>query len=165
MDLRVVAQLMSARELEWTVSGRNITVRIEGSQFSADDRTVPFRLVAPGLIEISGRLHRFHVLHNGRSCSVWLDGRAYHFILTDKTNLTPTTAAPGIVEITALMPGKILRIEVSLGDMVSEKQPVAFMESMKMESPLRAPKSGRVSRIHCQPGQAVEMGELLMVIE
>ena len=67
-------------------------------------------------------------------------------------------------EITALMPGKILRIEVKVGDTVAEKQTVAIMESMKMESALHAPKAGRVAAIHCQPGQVVEMGELLIVI-
>ena len=46
--------------------------------------------------------------------------------------------------ITALMPGKILRLEVSLGDAVTENQTVATMESMKMESALHAPQGGRV---------------------
>jgi len=39
------------------------------------------------------------------------------------------------------------------------------MESMKMETPLQAPKAGRVVEVRCQPGQVVEMGELLMAIE
>ena len=63
------------------------------------------------------------------------------------------------------MPGKLLRLEVAVGDMVSEKQIVALMESMKMETALYAPQAGRVAEIRCQPGQVVEMGEVIMVID
>ena len=63
------------------------------------------------------------------------------------------------------MPGKLLRLEVAVGDTVTEKQTVATMESMKMESALHAPKSGRISEIRRQPGEVVEMGEILMVVE
>ena len=54
---------------------------------------------------------------------------------------------------------------VKVGDTVEEKQTVAIMESMKMESALLAPKAGRVAKIGCQAGQVVDMGEILMVIE
>ena len=66
--------------------------------------------------------------------------------------------------MTALMPGKLLRIEVAIGDTVFEKQPVATMESMKMESTLYAAKAGRVSEIRCEPGQILDMGQVVMVI-
>jgi urea carboxylase len=62
------------------------------------------------------------------------------------------------------MPGKILRIEVAVGETVAEKQTVATMESMKMESALHAPMSGRVAEIRSKPGQVVDMGEIIMVI-
>jgi biotin carboxyl carrier protein len=39
------------------------------------------------------------------------------------------------------------------------------MESMKMESALLAPKSGRVVEIGFKPGDALDMGEILMRIE
>jgi biotin carboxyl carrier protein len=38
------------------------------------------------------------------------------------------------------------------------------MESMKMESPLFAPKSGRVSEIHYRPGDVLDMGAIVMTI-
>jgi len=63
------------------------------------------------------------------------------------------------------MPGKLLRIEVSVGDTVAEKQTVAIMESMKMETALVAPAAGRVAEIRCQAGQVVDIGEVVMVIE
>jgi len=63
------------------------------------------------------------------------------------------------------MPGKLLRLTVKVGDVVQEKQPVGVMESMKMESPLLAPKSGRVAEIRFKPGEAIDMSEVLMRID
>jgi acetyl-CoA carboxylase biotin carboxylase subunit len=70
----------------------------------------------------------------------------------------------GSGEVRALMPGKILRVEVAPGDTVAEKQTVAIMESMKMESSLHAPKAGRVAEVRCKQGQVIDMGEIIMVI-
>ena len=61
------------------------------------------------------------------------------------------------------MPGKLLRLEVSLGDNVIARQPV--MESMKMETALYAPKADRVADIRCEPGQTLDMGQVIPVIE
>jgi len=63
------------------------------------------------------------------------------------------------------MPGKLLRFEVAVGDTVAEKQPVAIMESMKMETALYAPREGRDSEIRCEPGKTVNMGQVVLVIE
>ena len=63
------------------------------------------------------------------------------------------------------MPGKLLRLEVAVGDTVAAKQPLAIMESMKMETALYAPMAGRVSEIRCEPGQTVDMGQVILVIE
>ena len=41
----------------------------------------------------------------------------------------------------------------------------AIMESMKMETALYAPQAGRIAEIRCQPGQVVEMGAVIMVID
>ena len=81
-----------------------------------------------------------------------------------KTQEQHSSTMPGSGEVRALMPGKILRVEVALGDTVDQKQIVAIMESMKMESSLHAPKAGRVAKIRYGPGQVVDMGEIIMVI-
>jgi biotin carboxyl carrier protein len=124
-----------------------------------------YRLLDHNRIEIDGKVHRYYVVRDRTSCTVWLDGRTYRLERTDRSETAQSAAAPASGNIMAQMPGKLLRLEVSVGDTVAEKQTVAVMESMKMESALRAPKAGRVSEIRCEPGRIVEMGELLMVIE
>ena len=133
--------------------------------FHIEGRAIPYRLLAPNYIEIDGVRHRFYVLRDRHSSTVWLDGRTYRLERAGKSHTAQASAAASTGNITALMPGKLLRLEVAVGDTVVEKQTVAIMESMKMESSLHAPKPGRVAEIRCQPGQAVEMGEVLIVIE
>ena len=160
---------MTPREVHWKVSGRNVEVRIEGSKdrgtFHLAGRSGSFRILAPDLIEIDGKRHRFYSVQSRNTTTVWVDGRTYYLERIGRSHAPQASAGPASGNITALMPGKILRLEVAIGDAVTEKQPVATMESMKMESALHAPIAGRVSEILCRPGQIVEMGELLMVIE
>ena len=163
---------MTSRELHWTIGGEDFTVRIHKSNESGDEgtfyieeRSIPFRVLDHNTMEVAGQHIRFHVVRDGNSYTVWINGRTYHLQRAGRSSLAEPAAAPATGEVTALMPGKVLRLEVAVGDTVAEKQTVAIMESMKMESALQAPRAGRVAEIRCQPGQVVEMGELLMVID
>jgi len=160
---------MTSRELHWEVSRKDFTVRVEESQgrgtFHIADRSIPFHVVYQNTLEIDGRRVRFYTVCNGSSYTVWVNGRTYQLKRTSKSPLAEPAAAPASGEITALMPGKLLRLEVAVGDTVSENQTVAIMESMKMESALQSPKAGRIAEIRCQPGQVVEMGAVIMVID
>jgi acetyl/propionyl-CoA carboxylase alpha subunit len=155
---------MSSRELHWNISGKDTTVRIGDGTFHIADQTIPFRRIDANTLDISGRRVRFHVVRDGNSCTVWLGGRTYR-LQRATTSHQAETVASASGEIAAVMPGKLLRLEVAVGDTVSEKQTVAIMESMKMESALPAPKAGRVTEIRCQPGQVVDMGQVIMVID
>jgi len=160
---------MTSREFHWNIAGHEVTVRIEESQghgtFHIEGRSLSFRLIQSHLIEIEGKRHRFYVARAGNESTIWFNGRTYHLSRTRKPDLGQTASAAATGEVAALMPGKILRIEVEVGDSVDEKQTVVLMESMKMESALRAPRAGRVAQICCQAGQIVEMGQLLIVID
>ncbi len=73
--------------------------------------------------------------------------------------------AAGEGAVTAIMPGKILRVLVNVGDQVAEGAVVCILEAMKMENELKAPKAGQVRAIHVRPGQDVEIGAVLVEIE
>jgi biotin carboxyl carrier protein len=63
------------------------------------------------------------------------------------------------------MPGKILRVLVSVGEVVKSRQPLAVIEAMKMENELRAGRDGVVAEVHATEGQSVDAGALLIVIQ
>lgn len=73
-------------------------------------------------------------------------------------------AAAGEGAVLAIMPGKVIRVLVGVGDAVAEGQVVCILEAMKMENELKSPKAGVVKAIHVQPGGDVEMGAVLAEI-
>ena len=68
-------------------------------------------------------------------------------------------------EIAAHITGTVWKIEVGVGDNVAEGDTLVILESMKMEMPLEAPAAGRVAELRCAEGQAVEEGQVLLVVE
>jgi acetyl-CoA carboxylase biotin carboxyl carrier protein len=54
---------------------------------------------------------------------------------------------------------------VEVGDAIKEGEPICIIEAMKIMNEIEADKSGTVSRILCENGQAVEFGQPLFVIE
>lgn len=64
--------------------------------------------------------------------------------------------------VRAHIAGTVWKVVVAFDDEVEEGQTVAILESMKMEMPVEAPVSGRVTAIRVEPGRFVEEGEPLM---
>lgn len=75
------------------------------------------------------------------------------------------SAVAGEGAVTAIMPGKIIRVLVAEGDQVAEGDVVCILEAMKMENELKAPRAGTVRVLLVQPGQDVETGAVLAEID
>lgn len=61
--------------------------------------------------------------------------------------------------------GKIISIDVKVGDTVKEGDVICILESMKMENPILSPVDGTVTEIGVQANQVVKPGETIAVIE
>jgi 3-methylcrotonyl-CoA carboxylase alpha subunit len=68
-------------------------------------------------------------------------------------------AAP---EVTAPMPGKVLKILVAQGDSVAHGQPLVVIEAMKMETTLYAESAAMVKKIHVAAGAMVDHGAVMI---
>lgn len=68
-------------------------------------------------------------------------------------------------DIPAHITGTVWKIEVAVGDSVSEGDEVVILESMKMEMPVEAEDEGTVAEIRCEEGQSVSEGDVLIVLE
>jgi biotin carboxyl carrier protein len=77
----------------------------------------------------------------------------------------PSAVAASEGAVTAIMPGKIVRVLVTEGDQIAEEDIVCILEAMKMENELKAPKSGVIKKLYVVPGQDVETGSVLAEIE
>jgi biotin carboxyl carrier protein len=76
-----------------------------------------------------------------------------------------TDAPSGALNITAPMPGRIVKMLVNVGDRVAVGQGVAVVEAMKMENEVRSPRSGTVKEIRVTQGALVEARAVLVVVE
>lgn len=76
----------------------------------------------------------------------------------------PAPVAAGEGLISAPMPGKILKVFVSVGTAVSKGQVVMILEAMKMENEIFAPVDGSVSQVSTKEGDSVNTGDTLLVI-
>jgi acetyl/propionyl-CoA carboxylase alpha subunit/acetyl-CoA carboxylase carboxyltransferase component len=74
------------------------------------------------------------------------------------------SAPPGTVAVVAPMLGKVVSIDVKLGDEVLAGAAVAVLEAMKMEHLVGADVSGRVHSIAAQPGMVLNEQDALLFI-
>ena len=71
--------------------------------------------------------------------------------------------ASGVLK--APMPGLVVRVDVSEGQIVEVGEGLVVVEAMKMENELRASSRGVVEHIHVSAGQRVEKGAPLVTIK
>jgi biotin carboxyl carrier protein len=71
----------------------------------------------------------------------------------------------GRQQITAPMPGKVVRVLVSEGEEVEAGQGLLVVEAMKMQNEIRSPKTGRVEKLFAKENQAVNAGDVLAWVE
>jgi biotin carboxyl carrier protein len=79
---------------------------------------------------------------------------------------SPAAAAPraaaGSGDVPSPLAGKVVSIDVKVGDTVENGAQVATIEAMKMNTYIYAPKAGKVVEIVARPGEAVEEGAALL---
>ena len=66
--------------------------------------------------------------------------------------------------VTAAMPGSVVEVLVSEGDVVTVGQGILVTEAMKMENEIQALIAGKIAHIHVQKGDRVTPGEILIEI-
>ncbi len=67
-------------------------------------------------------------------------------------------------EITSPLPGTILKVNVAVGDVITEGQSVVVMEAMKMENQVLATRGGEVVSIKVNVDDVVQQDDVLIEI-
>jgi acetyl-CoA carboxylase biotin carboxyl carrier protein len=68
-------------------------------------------------------------------------------------------------EVLAEMVANVWKVVVSVGDEVAEGDTLVILESMKMEIPVEATASGKVTEVGVVEGGVVQEGDVIAVIE
>jgi biotin carboxyl carrier protein len=80
------------------------------------------------------------------------------------TRAGTASATSGPLEVRAVIPGKVVRVAVAVGDSVIAGQQLLVVEAMKMQNELRSPRDGTITRVGVGQGVNIEVGDLLVVI-
>ena len=81
------------------------------------------------------------------------------------TSIGSDRARGGRVELRAIIPGRVVSVDVAEGDTVEAGERLLVLEAMKMQNEIRAARGGTIGRVLVGEGQTVELDELLLVIE
>jgi len=96
---------------------------------------------------------------NGNRSAVRIKDQAANAAATAATIVYADADDPA--EIGANIPGTILKVLVNEGDEVEEKQPIAVIEAMKMETNILSSMKGTIDKIYVKEGQQVKAGEMV----
>ena len=83
-------------------------------------------------------------------------------VIDPRKKVLQLAASAGGNTIATQMPGRVIAIRVEVGETVEKGQILATVEAMKMENPLKAPRSGVVEEICVKEGAILEAKEVLI---
>jgi biotin carboxyl carrier protein len=115
-----------------------------------------------------GRSYEARIEQSDGYVIVFIDGHRFEIEIRDPRRWSRQTGrqgAEGRLNVTAPMPGKIVRLLVAEGDAVAAGQGILVMEAMKMQNEMKAPKAGRVVSLTAREGATVAAGDVLAAIE
>lgn len=156
------------------VSGieRRVTIDADGL-FQIDDASgsAAIAKVTDGSysVVIEGAQHTVTVGSSGNGTyEVASRGETFEIKIIDPRRLARSGAglsADGPQTIIAPMPGKVVEVKVTVGDVVNKGDGVVVVEAMKMQNELKAAKAGTVVSVNVSAGDSVAPGSALVVID
>ncbi|HEY3509496.1 MULTISPECIES: acetyl/propionyl/methylcrotonyl-CoA carboxylase subunit alpha [Kribbella] len=114
------------------------------------------------VLEVDGVRRAFEVAaYDGITC---VDSALGSVMLTPVARFTDPAEQVAAGSLVAPMPGTVVRVGVQVGDVVTQGQPLVWLEAMKMEHLIAAPMAGVVGELKVAAGQQVEVGAVLAVV-
>jgi biotin carboxyl carrier protein len=118
------------------------------------------------LLNVDGRIFNIIIHSNSLSHNVFVNGRLFRVEKRSALKiLREERARQRKKDIKITMPGRVIQVFRTAGDEVREGQPVLVLEAMKMQNEIKAPHSGRLTKVNYGAGDYVEAGSILFTIE
>ena len=159
------------REFTLVLDGVEYPVVAEGTMVTVNGRPFTVEVTPEGAVLVDGiaysvALEEERAIVEGRPYGLKISG--LRVTAAAPTPPTPSAAAPTAAAsagaVLAIMPGKITRVLVQVGQRIRAGDPVCVLEAMKMENELHAKQDGVVKAVHVCPGNDVEKDRVLVEI-
>ena len=138
---------------------KEIEAPSEGSIFNFDGKSVDIQKDI--WLEMNGKRHKVVATKIGDCWWLHVQGYILRYELVEE-GVSNSQDDSGL---TAPMPGKILDVNVSVGDSVKKGDVLLVMEAMKMEHKIIAVTDGIVESVNYSVGDQVSQGAELLIIE
>jgi biotin carboxyl carrier protein len=153
-------------ELNVRIDGERVHAEIDGRVYDLE-----LREPEPGsyLFLREAEVHecRVNKAHDGFEVS--LHGHNHAVTIVDPKRLRSGQDTHGhhhgMAEITAPMPGKVVKVQIEAGATVEKGSGIVVVEAMKMQNEMKSPRAGVVVSINVKPGDTVNAGDVLAVVE
>jgi len=149
-------------KLQVVLGGR--TIEVESEQLDSA------RQVEPGVYSVllDGASYEIRILPSPEGLTASVAGRRFAVEVRDPRDASRNSRAAigsGRQNVTAPMPGKVVRVLVEKGDQVDVGRGLVVVEAMKMQNELKAARPGRVIEVRAHEGETVGAGDILVVLE
>ncbi len=117
---------------------------------------------------LDGASYEIRIQPSATGLTANVANRRFDVEVRDPRDASPSSRAAigsGRQNVTAPMPGKVVRVLVDKGDQVETSQGLVVVEAMKMQNELKASRPGRVMEIRAREGETVGAGDTLVVLE
>lgn len=157
-----------ARQLRVTIAGRELVAHVDKGVVRFDDVDGEWTVerTSDGRLLVSTAATRLRVVASRTPASTWVgaDGRA----VEAQVESGRARARAGTADADALRPpmsATVVRLLATEGATVAEGDTLVVLEAMKMEMPIRAPRAGVITKVHCKEGDLVQPSTVLVDLE
>lgn len=118
-----------------------------------------------GELTVDGRREKVLVVVDGETVHIHVAGGSHALRHLDPARRFADADAGGGADVArAPMPGTVVRLAVEVGQPVATGDALLVIESMKLETTIRAWHDGRVAAIHVDAGQSFERDAVLVTL-
>jgi len=148
---------------------RKVEVHADGQNYVIDSDWQPGRTLFNGVVndqDICMQVERtgtgFRVRHAGYQGEIRIISAFAAELLS---RMPVKQVADTSKQLLSPMPGLLVSVEVAVGDEVQNGDALAVVEAMKMENQLFAERDGVIAKIYLEPGDSLDVGQIILELE
>jgi len=147
------------------VASKNYKINIAGKTYDVEVGDIS---KSPVQVSVDGTLYQVEIPQSAGDRAVGVQDNVAPKPVAPAA--APAVSRPSIPDslddgvVRSPMPGRILSVNVSVGDTVKKGQPIFILESMKMENTIASSIDGVVTSVHVAVSDSVQHGQTLAEI-